>query len=407
MSTRDLAEQFVRAFASRDAEGLGALLDTGATLRIWDWQGAGAHRPIEFVLDELAEQNRDWIPGSLDVFRILTDEMGAAVDFRVQTREGAAALDQGLAVFIEFADGKVATVDLHASRPLPAAERGRIFPASLSEDERRAVVAGYTNRWDIREIVSPNAGYRRTPRLSRYWTKLAHPGTNFVRSANWSADEADARIGEVIAWFRERGMGIQWMVGPDDRPNDLGERLVKHGFVRAGDQVLMARFGIDDLDDIAINPEVEIIDLKIAPRELWEASLQINATAFQWPLEQVDNERQGWFEEFGRESTRSFMALLDGKPVADAHLYLESGVAYLGGAATLPEYRNRKIYSTLFRGRLALASDEGYEVAMIHAEPMSRRVVAKFGFQPYATFDVYGWMEPMDLDVIATLVQDQ
>lgn len=402
-----MAAHLVRALASRDADALRELFDEDATLRVWDWQGAGAHRPIEFVLDELAEQSRDWIPGTLEIFRVLADETSAAMDFRVQCRDGAAALDQGYAVFIEFADGRVRTVDLHGSRPLAAAERGRIFPASLSEEERHAVVAGYTNRWDIREFVAPNAGYRRTPRLSRYWTKLAHPGANFVRAADWSDAEADARIDEAIAWFRERGMGIQWMVGPDDRPGDLGERLVRHGFVRAGDQVLMARWGLTNVDDIPVNPDIEMISLRGAPDELLEASLQINAVAFQWPEEQVDNERQGWFEDVRQEATRSFMALIDGKPVADAHLYLQSGVAYLGGAATLPEYRNRKIYSTLLRKRLEVARQEGYEVAMIHAEPMSRRVVARFGFEPYATFDVYGWMEPMDLDVIATLVQDQ
>lgn len=406
MNTRELAERFVRALAAHDEAGLGALLDEDATLRVWDWRGVGAHRPAAFVLQELSEQSEPWVPGSLQVFRVLSDEASAAVDFRVQHREGAGVLDQGLAVFLESTGEKVSVIDLHGSRPMSSAERGRIFPADLTDEERNAVVSGYANRWDIRERVSPNARYRRTPQLSRYWTGLAHPGTNFVRSAHWSDDEADERIEEVMNWFRERGMGIQWTVGPEDRPADLGERLVRHGFVRAGDQALMVRFGLDNLDSIPTNPDIEVIDLKAAPEELVEASIQINATAFEWPKEQVDNERQGWFEDLQGPNARSFMALLDGKPVADAHLYLESGVAYLGGAATLPEFRNRKIYSTLLRRRLELARSEGYQVAMIHAEPMSRRVVNRFGFEPYAMYDVYGWMEPMDLEVIATLVQD-
>ncbi|HMO96606.1 MAG TPA: hypothetical protein PKD27_10845 [Tepidiformaceae bacterium] len=46
-------------------------------------------------------------------------------------------------------------------------------------------------------------------------------------------------------------------------------------------------------------------------------------------------------------------------------------------------------------------------MAVIHAEPMSRRIVSRFGFETAAMYYVYGWMEPMDLDVIRTLVQDQ
>ena len=37
---------------------------------------------------------------------------------------------------------------------------------------------------------------------------------------------------------------------------------------------------------------------------------------------------------------------------------------------------------------------------------MSRRVVARYGFETQAMFDVYAWMPVMDPAVIATLVQD-
>ncbi len=404
MGIRDDARAFIEAVAARDGGRLAGLLHDDTLLRTWTWEGDGGHRPRPEALEALDEIAANWIDGSLEIHSLVAEEE-AAVQFRVQAREGFLPVDHNGAAFLQFRDGRIAVVDLHLSQPIPAALRHGIIRADVSGEEREALVQSLANRWDIREFFSPNSRFHRTRHFSRYWTKVAHPGANHFSRVRWSDAEADERIEETKRWFRERGLGIQWMVGPFDTPKDLGERLLRHGFLRAGDQALMLRFGLAKVDDIATNPEIEVVDLKARP-DLWEASLQVNATAFKWPAEQTENERDGWFEDLQQPATRSFMALLDGKPVADAHLYLQAGVAYLGGAATLPEYRSRKIYSTLLRRRLERARDEGYEVAMIHAEPMSRRVVSRFGFETYAMYDVYGWMEPMDPDVIRTLVVD-
>ncbi len=76
----------------------------------------------------------------------------------------------------------------------------------------------------------------------------------------------------------------------------------------------------------------------------------------------------------------------------------------MGGAATLPEFRGKKVYSTLLRKRLEMACSRGYQVAAIVAEPMSRRVVSRYGFKEYARTYIYGWMPVIDVDVIKSLV---
>ncbi len=399
-------ERLIRALADNDRDALPQLLSESAVLRIWDAEGVGAHRPAEFVSDELWALREGWVPETLQLLHAIETGDTGAGDFRIQLRRGPEYFDFNAAVMLGLEGGAITTADFYIGKLMPAMARHGIVPASLNADERRAFIEAFPNRWDLRESFPPNMRYRRTAENSLVWTKLAHPGSNYVRLTKWSDEEADDRIKELMDWYRAKGLGMQWTVGPFDSPADLGERLQRHGFVRAGDQALMARFGLEHLDDIPTNAEIEVIPLKEAPH-LWEDSLQINATAFQWPYEQTENEREGWFEDLESEPIRSVMALVDGKPVADAHLYLQSGVAYLGGAATLPEYRNRKIYSTLLRRRLEIARNEGYEVAVIHAEPMSRRVVSRFGFETHAMYDVYGWMDPMDLDVIKTLIQDQ
>jgi hypothetical protein len=43
---------------------------------------------------------------------------------------------------------------------------------------------------------------------------------------------------------------------------------------------------------------------------------------------------------------------------------------------------------------------------MIHAEPMSRRVVSKYGFKEYGRAYLYAWMPVIDMAVIKSLVPD-
>jgi len=405
MSSETIARQFLIAFASRDTEQLESLLDEDVTLRAWTVEGLQAARPQRLALELLAELAVTWRPATLEVFREINGEQQSALDFRIQGRDGLLATDQNGAAFVDHADGKITCVELHLPAIGYGANRDGIIPAALSDEEKKAAVRSLSYRWDVRNFYAPGSRSHRSTSGLRHWSGIAHPGSNQLLWMHLPEEEADQRIQETIEWFRERGMGFQWTVGPWDEPADLGERLLRHGFLRAGDQAVMLRFGLDNLDDIAINPDIEVVDLKERP-DLWEASLQINGVAFKWPPEMVDNERDGWFEDLKTPIVRSFMALLDGVPVADGHLYLQSGVAYLGGAATLPDYRSRKIYSTLLRRRLEQARSEGYEVAMIISEPMSRRVVSKFGFEVYAMSDVYGWMDPMDPEVIKSLVVD-
>jgi GNAT superfamily N-acetyltransferase len=129
---------------------------------------------------------------------------------------------------------------------------------------------------------------------------------------------------------------------------------------------------------------------------------------FNWTDQQVAEQRPGMLERVRdpkfREKEVTYLARLDGQPAAFGRVQLQSGIAYLGGAATRPEFRGRKIYSTLLRRRLEEAHARGYHLAAINADPLSRRVVARYGFKEYARIYIYGWMPVIDIDVIKSLV---
>jgi len=61
-----------------------------------------------------------------------------------------------------------------------------------------------------------------------------------------------------------------------------------------------------------------------------------------------------------REKEASFLARLDGQPVAFGRLLLEGGMAYLGGSGVMPEYRGQRVYATVLRRRLEEAHARGF-----------------------------------------------
>lgn len=107
---------------------------------------------------------------------------------------------------------------------------------------------------------------------------------------------------------------------------------------------------------------------------------------------------RGWssdFEELGdfilglsrisahRANAPSFLAELDGRPVATGALCIWEGVALLAGASTVPEARRRGAQLALLDARLAYAAAHGCDIAMMCAQPgsASQRNAERQGFR--------------------------
>ncbi|MCI0488828.1 MAG: GNAT family N-acetyltransferase [Blastocatellia bacterium] len=106
---------------------------------------------------------------------------------------------------------------------------------------------------------------------------------------------------------------------------------------------------------------------------------------------------EGWSEftefadlmlELSRVSTKrsdglSFLAEIEGKPVATGAMSVSDGVALLAGASTIPESRNQGAQLALLEGRLNYAAEHGCDTAMMCALPgsASQRNAERQGFR--------------------------
>jgi GNAT superfamily N-acetyltransferase len=83
------------------------------------------------------------------------------------------------------------------------------------------------------------------------------------------------------------------------------------------------------------------------------------------------------------EGTAGLLARVNGEPAGAASLLIRDGLAMLGGAATLPIYRNRGIQTALSYTRLNFASKTGCDLAVVGASPgsTSHRNAERLGFR--------------------------
>ena len=407
--SKQLAKDFLKAIASTDIALYDAVLDDDVSLLLSRWDGGEVYRPRQRVVERLCNEAAAWSDATLEEFTTIAEGNLVAVEFRIQATENQRYVEHNRSAFLKIKEGKIYVINLYCPEPMPSSHRkGWIAPATLTEDELHQLFETMMFGNDAREGIMPNLGGRMSLRGGMEGSGDAHPGSNFVGGIRWSNTEADAHIEETIAYHRERNIGFQWFVSPYDAPSDLRERLEKHGLVLAGDAATMARLGLDDLNDIPVNPDLRMDVLDGNDEKALAAIGNILKVCFSWSQEQVDQRMPGMVErmrdERFHEREFNYLASIKDQPVAFGRVELRSGVAYLGGAATLPKFRGQKVYSTLLRRRLEAAHEHGYHLAAINAEPMSRGIVARYGFKEYSRMYIYGWMPVMDLEVIKSLV---
>ena len=130
--------------------------------------------------------------------------------------------------------------------------------------------------------------------------------------------------------------------------------------------------------------------ITVRPTDVSEAATWSRTAAEGWAAEMP--EAREFLESFGEIIARArgvtcFVAEQEGKPIAAASLNIQSGIALLAGASTIPSARRQGAQQALFNTRLAFARERGIELAMVVTQPgsASQRNAARQGFRPVYT----------------------
>lgn len=187
-------------------------------------------------------------------------------------------------------------------------------------------------------------------------------------------------VARIEAFFRDRGAPVFHEVSPLANESTLA-LLVERGYQPLEYTSVMFRPIAGDVTlDGRIDPSLRVREAGPADATTWAA---VSArgwrehgdfTALMDELAQVNATRP---------DTRSWLAELDGEPIAAAALNVVDGTAYLAGAATVPERRRRGAQLSLLQHRLRAAADAGCDLAMMCARPgsASQRNAERHGFR--------------------------
>jgi hypothetical protein len=223
------------------------------------------------------------------------------------------------------------------------------------------------------------------------WYQIITPSTKSVQGnevvySRVAAAEAEAVARETIAGYAAYGLPFKWCVGPLTEPADFGAVLERLGFehwpvrgmavepqrwtYRPHRDVLVERVTHATFDDY-YTTLVRGWSMELAEGSTWRASM----------LRALDGGRH-----------LSYLARVDGVPVATAGMIVKERSVYLVGGNVLEAYRGRGIYRALIDERLRDAAALGLTLATTQArEATSAPILEALGFETLFRSRVYKW----------------
>jgi predicted GNAT family acetyltransferase len=207
----------------------------------------------------------------------------------------------------------------------------------------------------------------------------------FVLYSELDSQTAESVIAGEVAYFKGVGYSFEWKYYDYDRPTDLKERLIQHGFEVAEAEALL----ILDLAHLPArlmqptphelrritDPDLIASQVMALQAEVWGEDMSAMVTFLRDELTQQP------------DHLSIYVAYMDGQPVSSAWLrypHAQAGeFGSLWGGSTLPAYRGRGIYSALLAVRAQEALARGLRYLYVDASPMSRPILEKLGFGFY------------------------
>lgn len=207
---------------------------------------------------------------------------------------------------------------------------------------------------------------------------------NTVIGARFGADDADARIGAVLDWFRVRSLPLVWFVNDGDTPADLADRLHRRGFRPSRSMPAMSA-ELDALPDEAAPPGVVIT--RVRDHATFDTYCDVMTEGFEAPPELGDAFRSLADLGFADANLqRAYLATLDDRPVATSLGVAAGDVVGIFNVATLPDARGRGIGRAITLAAMRDGAARGARRAVLQSSRMGHPVYERLGFRDVLTY---------------------
>jgi hypothetical protein len=184
----------------------------------------------------------------------------------------------------------------------------------------------------------------------------------------------------IEGFYRELGASVNHEVSPladltlPTLLNERGYRPIDFT------SVMFHQLRRDENLTISHNEKMRVRLTQENEKELWA---QTSVKGWSESVELADQMLDLALITAGRRGALSFLAELEGQPIATGSMIILGGVALMSGASTIPEARNQGAQLALLASRSRFAAEHGCDIAMMCAQPgsASQRNAERQGFR--------------------------
>jgi len=231
--------------------------------------------------------------------------------------------------------------------------------------------------------------------IGRYltWLITAMPDhfMNLVVCTDLPSEAADELIASALAHFKSRNIEkLSWLANDGEQATELKKQLVAQGLT------FKESFAVEMAVDLTGLPEVPSMPsgltiIRVEDYSTLKEWIHVASVGFGVPG-RIEAVWCDFFEEAVLEPPfQTYLALLNGKPVATSQLFTSAGVAGIYNVTCLPEARGRGIGAAITLEPLLDAREMGYRIGILQASAMGYPVYQRLGFEDFGKLSVYLW----------------
>jgi len=238
---------------------------------------------------------------------------------------------------------------------------------------------------------SPSVELSFSPYLNWLLTSLPDHFMNLVVSTKLPSEDVDDLIESALSHFRSINISkLSWLVHEDVPAEELDRVLLDHGLTYRQSFATEMAVDLSSLrEDLPTIPDLRIVP--VVGGDTLRKWVHVASIGFR-----ISEEfEKYWCDLF--ENTifapqfRTYLALLNGKPVGTSQLFLSEGVAGIYNVTCLPEERGKGIGSAVTFAPLLEARQMGYRIGILQASKRGYSVYRRLGFQDFGNLSVYLW----------------